>query len=196
VSTAAGRRPGRPRSGEADQAIVRAALELLLEGGYRTLTMEAVRARSGVGKATLYRRFGSKEELVAHAVRHLHQDLGAPDTGSLRGDYEAISQAALATARTTNGAIFLPRLLAEAAGEPELHAIFYENLVRPRRAAMLEMLRRAVARGELRDDVDLELVVDLLTGPHIYRALISGGDIEQLFAPSELLEAVMRGLAR
>jgi AcrR family transcriptional regulator len=168
----------------------------LLEGGYRTLTMEAVRARSGVGKATLYRRFGSKEELVAHVVRHLHQDLGAPDTGSLRGDYEAIASAALATARTTNGAVFLPRLLAEAVGEPELHAIFYENLVRPRRTALLEILHRAVARGELRDDVDLELVIDLLTGPHIYRALISGGDMAQLFAPAELLDVVMRGLAR
>jgi AcrR family transcriptional regulator len=196
MSTAAGRRPGRPRSTEADQAIVRAALELLLEGGYRALTMEAVRARSGVGKATLYRRFGSKEELVADVVRHLHQDIAAPDTGSLRGDYDALSDAVLAAARTTNTAVFLPRLLAEAAGEPQLHAIFYDNLVRPRRTAMLEVLRRAVARGELRADVDLELVVDILTGPHIYRMLISGGDVRQLFPPGELLEVVMQGLAR
>jgi AcrR family transcriptional regulator len=171
-------------------------MELLLEDGYRALTMEAVRARSGVGKATLYRRFGSKEALVAHVVRHLHQDVSAPDTGSLLGDYEAIAAMVVSATRSTNAAVFLPRLLAEAAGEPELHRIFYDNLVGPRRAALLAVLRRAVARGELREDVDLELVVDLLTGPHIYRALISGGDVEQLWAPGELLEAVMRGLAR
>jgi AcrR family transcriptional regulator len=196
VSAPAARRPGRPRSSEADEAIVRATMELLLEDGYRALTMEAVRARSGVGKATLYRRFGSKAQLVAHVVRHLNQDVSAPDTGSLRGDYEAISALVLSAARSTNAAVFLPRLLADAAGEPELHRIFYDNLVGPRRAAMLEVLRRAVARGELREDVDLELVVDLLTGPHIYRVLIAGGDVEQLWPPGELLDVIMRGLAR
>jgi AcrR family transcriptional regulator len=175
---------------------VRATMELLLEDGYRALTMEAVRARSGVGKATLYRRFGSKAQLVAHVVRHLNQDVSAPDTGSLRGDYEAISALVLSAARSTNAAVFLPRLLADAAGEPELHRIFYDNLVGPRRAAMLEVLRRAVARGELREDVDLELVVDLLAGPHIYRVLIAGGDVEQLWPPGELLDVIMRGLAR
>jgi AcrR family transcriptional regulator len=196
VSTAAGRRPGRPRSTEADQAIVRAALELLVEGGYRTLTMEAVRARSGVGKATLYRRYGSKGDLVAHVVRHLNQDIAAPDTGSLAGDWEAIAQTVLGAAQATRATVLLPRLLAESVDEPELHAIFYENLVRPRRAALLEVLRRAVARGDLREDVDLELVVDLLVGPYIYRLLISGGDVDALFPPQQLLEALMRGLAR
>jgi AcrR family transcriptional regulator len=194
--TPSGRRPGRPRSAEADQAIVAATLELLLEDGYRGLRMEAVVARSGVGKATLYRRFGSKAELVASVVRHLNQGLQAPDTGSLSGDYEAISGAVLAAMRTTNAAVFLPRLLAESAGDEELHRIFYDNLVGPRRAALREILDRAVARGELREDLDLELVIDILTGPHIYRALISGGDVEQLFPPAELLDAVMRGLAR
>ncbi len=194
--TPPGRKPGRPRSTEADEAILAATLELLLEDGYRALTMEAVRARSGVGKATLYRRFGSKEELVASAVRHLHQDLAAPDTGSLRGDYEAISAAVLAAARSSNAPLLMPRLLAESTGNPELHRIFFENLVRPRRAALLEIVRRAVERGELRDDLDSELVVDVLTGPHIYRLLISGGDVEQLVRPAKLLELITRGIAR
>ena len=64
-----GRRPGRPRSAVADASIVRATLELLLEDGYRALTMEQVRARAGVGKATLYRRYGSKQELVAETLQ-------------------------------------------------------------------------------------------------------------------------------
>ena len=155
-----------------------------MEDGYRGLRMEAVVARSGVGKATLYRRFGSKQELVGHVVRHLNQALTAPDTGSLAGDWDALAESVLAAARTTNSAVFLPRLLAESAGDPELHRIFYENLVQPRREATREVLERAVARGELRDDVDLELVMDVLVGPIIYRLLISGGDVEQLPTPA------------
>jgi AcrR family transcriptional regulator len=191
-----GRRPGRPRSAEADQAIVAATLELLLEEGYRGLRMEAVVARSGVGKATLYRRFASKAELVASVVRRLNQGIAAPDTGSLLGDWETLAGAVLAAAQTTQSAVFLPRLLAESAGDPELHRIFYENLVQPRRTALREVLERAVERGELRADIDLELVIDVLTGPVIYRLLLSAGDVEQLPTPRELLELLMRGLAR
>jgi AcrR family transcriptional regulator len=194
--TPSGRRPGRPRSAEADQAIVAATLAVLMEDGYRGLRMEAVVARSGVGKATLYRRYGSKQDLVAHVVRHLNQALTAPDTGSLAGDWNALAESVLAAARTTNSAVFLPRLLAESAGDRELHRIFYENLVQPRREATREVLERAVARGELRDDIDLELVMDVLVGPIIYRLLISAGDVEQLPTPGELLDLLMRGLAR
>jgi AcrR family transcriptional regulator len=194
--TPPGRRPGRPRSAQADQAIVGATLAVLMEDGYRGLRMEAVVARSGVGKATLYRRYGSKQDLVAHVVRHLNQALTAPDTGSLAGDWDALAESVLAAARTTNSAVFLPRLLAESAGDPELHRIFYENLVQPRREATREVLERAVARGELRDDVDLELVMDVLVGPIIYRLLIAGGDVEQLPTPGELLDLLMQGLAR
>ena len=194
--TPPGRRPGRPRSAEADQAIVAATLELLLEEGYRGLRMEAVVARSGVGKATLYRRFASKAELVASVVRRLNQGIAAPDTGSLLGDWETLAGAVLAAAQTTQSAVFLPRLLAESAGDPELHRIFYENLVQPRRTALREVLERAVERGELRADIDLELVIDVLTGPVIYRLLLSAGDVEQLPTPRELLELLMRGLAR
>jgi AcrR family transcriptional regulator len=191
-----GRKPGRPRSAEADQAIVAATVELLIENGYRGLRMEAVCTRSGVGKATLYRRFGSKEELVAHVVRHLNQGIAAPDTGSLLGDWEALAGSVIAAAKTTQSAVFLPRMLAESAGDPDLHRIFYENLVRRRRAALHEVLERAVARGEIRADLDLELVIDVMTGPVVYRLLLSGGDVEQLPSPATLLDLVMRGLAR
>jgi hypothetical protein len=129
-------------------------------------------------------------------VRHLNQGVTAPDTGSLLGDWEALAGAVLAAAQTTQSAVFMPRLLAESAGDPELHRIFYENLVHPRRAALREVLERAVERGELRPDLDLELVIDALTGPVIYRLLLSRGDVEQLASPAELLALLMRGLAR
>jgi AcrR family transcriptional regulator len=191
-----GRRPGRPRSAVADAAIVRATLELLLEDGYRALTMEQVRTRAGVGKATLYRRYGSKQELVANAIRHLNQPIETPDTGTVREDILALARSVLAGAERVQFASFVPRLLAEAAGDAEMHAIFYENLVAPRRAVMGAVLRRGVERGELRADLDVELATDILTGPWVYRLLISGGDpAVYRLDPTTLLDLALGGLA-
>lgn len=190
------RAPGRPRSAEADSAIVRATLDLLVADGYRALTMERVRERAGVGKATLYRRYGSKEELVRAVVAHMHQDLPLPpDTGSVRGDFAAVAQAALATAAVGEWLTFMPRILSEVAREPELRALFYDTLVRPRRSVMEAVLRRGIERGEVRADADLDLAVDLVTGPMIYRIIISGGDYEQIAErPMQVLDAVLEGL--
>jgi AcrR family transcriptional regulator len=198
VSEVTTRRPGRPRSAAADASIVRATLDVLIEEGYRGLTMEQVRARAGVGKATLYRRYGSKQELVSEAIRHLNQPIDRPDTGTVRADILAVAASVIAGAERVAFANFAPRLLADAAGDPEMHAIFYENLVAPRRAVMGEVLRRGVARGELRADLDVELTIDLLTGPWVYRLLISGGDPDAIFRldPSGLLDLILRGIAR
>ena len=195
MSETAARTPGRPRSAKADLAIVRAALELLVEDGYRALTMEKVRERSGVGKATLYRRHGSKEELVRAVVEHLHQGLPVPeDTGSLQGDFAAVAQSAL-KATSSRYATSMPRLLAEVAHIPELQEIFYEALVRPRRDTLEAILIRAIERGEIRADTDVELAIDVLAGPVIYKLIITGGDIEQVATmPARVLELAMNGL--
>ena len=191
-----GRRPGRPRSAVADASIVRATLELLLDDGYRALTMEQVRARAGVGKATLYRRYGSKQELVTDAIRHLNQPLDTPDTGTVREDILAVARSVMAGAERVQFASFVPRLLAEAAGDTEMHAIFYENLVAPRRAVMGDVLRRGVERGELHADLDVELAIDIVTGPWVYRLLISGGDpAVYRLDPAALLDLILGGLA-
>jgi AcrR family transcriptional regulator len=197
MSEAATRRPGRPRSAAADASIVRATLDVLMEDGYRGLTMEQVRARAGVGKATLYRRYGSKQELVSEAIRHLNQPIDRPDTGSVRADILAVARSVLAGAQRVAFANFVPRLLTDAAGDREMHTIFYENLVAPRRAVMGEVLRRGIDRGELRADLDVDLAIDLLTGPWVYRLLISGGDADAVYAldPSGLLDLVLGGIA-
>ena len=189
------RTPGRPRSEASHQAIIRATLELLLDGGYRALTMEAVRDRAGVGKATIYRRWSSKEELVRDAIVFMHDDFVAPDTGSLRGDYEGMATRVIAAAERAGAATFMPRLLGDAANDPELHAIFYEHLVEPRRTQMRSVLERAMARGEIRDDLDVELVIDLFAGPVVYRLLITGGDLSQLPGIDVMLDMLLNGLA-
>ena len=195
--TAVGRRPpGRPRSERSHLAIVRATLELLVEVGYARITMEEVQRRAGVGKATIYRRWASKEELVKDAIQHFSAELPVPDTGSLKGDYAAISTALVAIARDRNAALVMPRLLAEASRDPDLHAIFYAQLVEPRRRVARIALERARDRGELREDVDLELTIDMLAGPIVYRFLITGGDLAPAAAVApRLLDALLEGLS-
>ena len=196
MSAAGTRPPGRPRSSEADQAIVRATLELLAEQGYRTLSVEGVARRAGVGKATIYRRHRSKPELVKTAIEHLHSGLSVPeDTGSLIGDFAALSAQAIAAGTATDAPTFMPRMLAEAAGDPEMHEIFTRTLVEPRRAAMRAIFERAVARGEVRGDVDLDVAVDLTAGPMIYRLLLGGMDMPTLGAhAAKIMQAALTGL--
>jgi AcrR family transcriptional regulator len=193
--SATARPPGRPRSTQADAAILKAALELLAAGGYAALTMEGVRERSGVGKATLYRRYSSKEELVRAAISHLNADVPIPeDTGSVAGDFAATAANILAGAARTDALTLMPRLLSEVAGDPEMHALFHEHLVEPRRRVVRAIVERAKDRGEIRREVDTETAIDLMVGPFIYRLIVSGGDREALGNPAEVLETVLSGL--
>jgi AcrR family transcriptional regulator len=190
------RAPGRPRSPAADAAILRAALELLAEDGYRALTMERVRERAGVGKATLYRRYGSKEELARAAIVHLNAGVPLPpDQGSFETDFAAVARAVLAGAEEVGAFDLMPRLLADVAGDPEMHALFSEHLVAPRRRVLKALIERAVARGEIRPDADLELATDMIIGPIVYRVILTGGDPTLLGDPQELLRAVLAGLS-
>ena len=194
MSTAA-RRPGRPRSAEAHQAILQAALDLAVEGGLAGMSMEGIAARSGVGKATVYRRWTTKHAVLADALRSILATVEAPDTGSVRSDFLTLADRALG-ANAPVALRIMPRLLTEAAEDPELLAVCREVLVEPRRAATGEVLRRAVERGELRADLDLDLAVDALAGPMIYRLIISGGDPAALDGLAErLFDQALAGMA-
>jgi AcrR family transcriptional regulator len=195
TETADTRRPGRPRSPEAHAAILRAALELAVEGGLRGLSMEAIAARAGVGKATIYRRWKTKEELFVEAVRAIAVNPDVPDTGSVRGDFEALTSAAVGRMAPEAFRV-LPRLLADAADDPELLEALHAALVRPRRAAIAAILRRGIERGELREDIDVDLVSDMFMGPLIARVLVSGGDPRALDGlPMRVYDALAAGIA-
>jgi AcrR family transcriptional regulator len=186
------RRPGRPRSARAHASILQAALELLVRDGYRGFSMEAVAARAGVGKATIYRRWSSKDELLKEAIASLSAEFEYIDTGSLRGDARALVELG------TPGAIqVLPQLLGELMNQPELHELFRANLMEPRRAVGREMLKAAQKRGELARDVDLELVLDMLIGPLVYRVLLTRlvDPGETVAASERVLETLLRGVA-
>jgi AcrR family transcriptional regulator len=193
--TTARRPPGRPRSERSHRAILQATLGLLVEVGYARLTMEQVQRRAGVGKATIYRRWASKEALVGAAIQDLSADLPLPDTGSLTEDYLVVARAVEAVAANRDAALLMPRLLVEAGHDKELHAIFTEKLVDPRRRIVRTVLERARDRGEIRADVELELAIDMLVGPIIYRFLITEGDLGPAAATaSRVLEILLEGL--
>jgi AcrR family transcriptional regulator len=189
VSTEAqARRPGRPRSAKAHRAILDAALALLFEHGYHGLSVEAVAARAGVGKTTIYRRWPSKQELVIEALRQVTPPDVPEDTGSLQGDLIAFQQAQLARVVHTPVPRLLPRLLGDASRDPDLHDAVVADVVGPIRRTLREILRRGVERGEIRQDLDLDFAVDVLHGTIIYRLLLSGDLPSAASAMPQLLE--------
>ena len=185
----------RPRSAESHAAILQATLELVVEDGLRGTTIEGIAARAGVGKATIYRRWKTKEELFQEALRSVAFPLPDPDTGSVRGDVTGIITYNLQHA-TRNAALLMPRLMVEAADDPELFAVMQDVLVEPRREVMRTILRRGAERGEVREDVDPEAAIDLLVGPYIYAVLVTGADLEQVVARTEsVMDLALASLA-
>jgi AcrR family transcriptional regulator len=194
VTQAAARRPGRPRSPEADQAILDAVIDLLPEQGLNGLSIEAVAARAGVGKTTIYRRWKTKQELVGAALSRLRPPAPPPDSGSLIGDLGAL--VALQRERLGETVLprLLPRMLADVADDEALHAELNEQVVQPFRDILAEFIRRAIERGEVREDVDVEAMVDLLHAAPIYKLLLSGGDMSVLpDVPLRLVPLLLQG---
>jgi AcrR family transcriptional regulator len=188
------RGPGRPRDARCDHAILDATLELAGAVGLGGLTMDAVAARAGVSKATIYRRWSSKEALVLDAWMACYPLEAVPDTGSLTGDLIAHSrQFRDAVSEGVYGRV-LPQMLAAARVNEDLAEVF-RRLVADRRARVRVALERAVERGELSSGVDLELVQDLLIGPLFYRTVVSGeASTDEMIA--EVVAIVVAGVVR
>ena len=187
---------GRPRSEEAHRAILAAVVELLSEHGLGGLTIEAVAARAGVGKTTIYRRWETKNELVLEAMEQLRPPGPPPDTGSLLGDLGAL----VAVQRQRLEASLLPRVIPRVLGEsledPDLHAQIVERAVNPIRDILGEIVRRALDRGELREDLDVETMIDVLHASPIYALLMARGAIEAVSGvPERVVPLLLEGVS-
>lgn len=185
--------PGRPRSERATRAILEAAIDGLAEDGFEGLTMEGVAARAGVGKATVYRRWSSKPELVRAAVEAFVSEIEIPDTGSVREDLLVLEREAVAVYRGRPGHL-MPGLVSAMARHPDLAESVREDFLRARRAALRTVLTRGIERGELRSGIDLELALDFLGGPLFYRLLVTGGPLDDALALG-VVDIMLRGLA-
>ena len=156
---------GRPRSQEADRAILTAARDLLAERGLAAMSIEEVAARAGVGKATIYRRWPSKGLLALDAfVASFREEQPLPDTGSLRDDLLAALHAWVRAVTQTAMGPMLTGLIAEAQHDPELRGAWRDRVLEPLRTQHRIMLDRAIARGEITASVDQDVVLDLFFG--------------------------------
>jgi AcrR family transcriptional regulator len=165
---------GRPRSATAQRAILSATIALLLDEGLHEMSMDAVADRAGVSKATIYRWWASKELLALDA---LSTDWGTPtagkrdDTGSLRGDLLGFLRPWVRQLNEKPYGRVIAGLVAEAQTDSEFGKLYREHFVQPRRDATRRLLIRAVERGEISADTDLEVGLDLLYGPIYHRML-------------------------
>jgi AcrR family transcriptional regulator len=175
---------GRPLDQTRDDAIRMAALEVLAEDGYDRLTIDAVAARARAGKATVYRRWRSKAELVVDAVACRAPAIGPPpDTGSLRGDLHAMVTRKLGALEPGEADQMLG-LVSALPRHPELQRAFRECFITPRHGMLGQILERAVARGEIPSARDLAVVADVLPALVLHRLFLTGRPPDEEFLRS------------
>jgi AcrR family transcriptional regulator len=190
----ANRRPGRPRSEQAEQAIIEATLDLFAEKGFEGVCVEAVAARAGVGKATIYRRWPNKEELLLAAFSSLKSPFPEPKGVSVRDDLLAMVQVMCADKADPRKARRYALLLGEGNKYPRLMARYKETVVGPRRAAMRAVIRHGIETGELRPDTDVEIAMLTLTGVIMAQENAPDGKLDDDFA-TRLVDGLLLGLS-
>ena len=185
---------GRPRSQEADRAILAATVDLLASRGLAAMSIEEVAARAGVGKATIYRRWSSKGLLALDAfVTSFQEQQPLPDTGTLRGDLIAALTAWVRAVTQTSMGPMLTGLVAEAQHDEELRAGWRDRVLEPLRSQHRIMLDRAIARGEIPATVDQEVVLDLFFGAAQHRLLLGHLPLTDDFI-REVVDVILGGI--
>ena len=190
------RGPGRPRDERVDAAIVVATLDVLGEVGPTGLSVEEVAGRAGVSKATIYRRFPCKDDLVVAALASLNASLPSelPEL-STRDTLVGMVTAWWDNHESSQTGRLFPRVFAHARANPRMFCSFYDQVIEPRREQYRSALRRGVARGELRPDTNVELVTTLLIASTLYTLQVRAGGREAApgAGPADFVDAVLAG---
>jgi AcrR family transcriptional regulator len=182
-------RRGRPRVEGLDQALLDVTLELAGEVGLHGMSMDELAQRAGVSKATIYRRWPSKERLVLEALNQAMRPFDVIDTGSLRGDLDDYLGELARRMATGKASDVLPDLIAASVRDPNLRSSL-DEYIRYRRQPLQTILGRGIDRGELAIDTDVEVVIDALIGPFVYRRLLSHDPLDAAFV-ERLLRTVL-----
>ena len=185
------------RAERSKQTILDTTRELLAkQGDVGSLTVEAVAARSGVAKTTIYRRWRDKWELALDAVMiDMLPGFAEPvDVGDTRKELVTFVQSALKNLSTPPSGPAMQALASQIATDPELGRVYREQVVEPRREQLRPVIERGIDRGDLRPDTDVRLVHELLIGPLFYRLLFSGGPIDRKLS-TRLADAILDGFS-
>jgi AcrR family transcriptional regulator len=185
---------GRPRSDRAHRAILDAFLTHLIKEGFADLRLEHVAADAGVGKATIYRRWPSKEALALDLLMQLAAPhIAIEDVGDTRAELLAsVTNAMRAVTETPFGPV-IRALLSQIAINPALGDPFRASVVQGRRDEVARVIARGISRGDLRADADVDVATELLVGP-VYFRLMFGGELGQEFS-ERVVDSVLRGYA-
>lgn len=185
-------RLGRPRSDRARRAICAAFREILIEEGFDEVRMEHVAARAGVGKATIYRHWPSKQALAHEVLLDLaNPHLAVPDVGDTRTELLATVLAPMRALTETDFGPVIRALLSKIARDPELGDPFRATVVQARRDEVARVIARGIRRGDLRPDVHPDVATEMLVGP-VYFRLMFGGDLDADFA-ERIVDEVLQG---
>ncbi|MCX5047709.1 MULTISPECIES: TetR/AcrR family transcriptional regulator [unclassified Streptomyces] len=186
---------GRPRSEAVERAIVEGVMKLLEEGvPLAELSIERIARTAGVGKATIYRRWNGKEELFVDVVRGAEPpDPQLPGT-SMRDDLVAMLEQLRRRALLTRSSLLLHSVFAQMKSSPKIWAAYHASVVEPRRRRQVEVLRRGQANGEIRADVDVELLNDIVVGPMLLRTVMQpNADLPEGLS-ERLVDTLLEGL--
>jgi AcrR family transcriptional regulator len=192
VERSAPRRPGRPRDARADEVILEAAAQVLAEQGPAGFTIDAVATRAGCGKATIYRRWPSRSELMLETAELAAVEVPFPDTGSVRDDMVTLLGGLARKMRDSPAGQLLPAVLAEAAVNPEMRETF-ARFAHERRSRCYNVIVRGMERGELRADFDPDVVTDMLAGSVFMRVLFGHLPIDDGLV-ERVVDVALRGL--
>ena len=186
---------GRPRDASRDDALRQAAIAVMAEVGYRALTMDAVAARARAGKATIYRRWDSKLDLVIDSCNQLvSEHITEPDTGSLRGDLREFLMAFAKFLSGPSGKA-AQALVGELPHEPELAEAFRATFLMSQRDTLKRILERATARDEVSDDAPKGMLIELTGAALNYRLMLTADPLDEAFV-DKFLSTILMPLLR
>jgi AcrR family transcriptional regulator len=189
ISDSAHLAPGRHLDSTRDDALCAAALKLLGEIGYDRLTVDKIAASAGAGKATIYRRWSGKAELVVEALSREKAVELTPNTGTLRGDLNALACRASEADRQLGTPVMIG-LVSALPHDKELRDAFRERLVEPRVTTLMEVFERAQSRGEIAPVSNLNIVTSIIPALVLHRLLIEGSAPDQAFI-EQIIEGVI-----
>ncbi|MEU0024251.1 TetR/AcrR family transcriptional regulator [Streptomyces sp. NPDC006335] len=186
---------GRPRSEAVERSIIEAVIKLLEDGvPLAELSIERIARTAGVGKATIYRRWNGKEELFVDVVRTAEPpDAELPGT-SMRDDLVALLEQLRQRGLMTRSSALLHSVFAQMKSSPKVWDAYHTLVVAPRRRKQVAILRRGQANGELRTDIDVELVNDLFIGPMLFRTIMQPNAALPEGLSEQIVDTVLEGL--
>jgi len=184
---------GRHRSVEAEASILKATLYLLERKSLREVTTDAIAQRAGVSKATIYKWWPNKSMVALDAyLGGMNARVAMPDTGSAISDFSLQLQSVISFYKSSLGRLFC-QFIAEGQSDPGFLALFRERFLYARRDAARVMWKRGVLRGEIRGDLDSEIVLDLIYGPMVFRLLTGHGSLCEHDSQA-MVEAIFFGI--